>query len=229
MNKTILIVDDEKNVRDIGRAYFENAGYKVLEAANGEEALNILDREKVHLMVLDVMMPKVNGLQVLASVRAVSDLPIIMLTAKVHENDVVGAIRDGADDYIKKPFSMRELLVRVEALIRRTYKDEKEILELDHGRLQVDFERFLITENGKILDLTVKELEILKVFVNHQGSVLTREQLIEQAFGMQFDGYDRTIDTHVKNLRSKIEVNPKKPELIKTVYGLGYQFIGGQS
>lgn len=229
MKRTILIVDDEKNVRDIGRAYFENAGYDVLEAENGEVALNILDEQKVHLMVLDVMMPKINGLQVLESVRSISELPIIMLTAKVEENDVVTAIKDGADDYIKKPFSMRELLVRVEALMRRSYKDDNDLVVIDGGRIEVDFSRYTMISDGKMIDVTVKEFELLKVFVAHQGVVLSREQLIDQAFGMQYDGYDRTIDTHIKNLRSKIEVNPKKPEIIKTVYGLGYQYIGGDT
>lgn len=229
MKRTILIVDDEKNVRDIGRAYFENAGYDVLEAENGEVALNILDEQKVHLMVLDVMMPKINGLQVLESVRSISELPIIMLTAKVEENDVVTAIKDGADDYIKKPFSMRELLVRVEALMRRSYKDDNGLVVIDGGRIEVDFSRYTMISDGKMIDVTVKEFELLKVFVAHQGVVLSREQLIDQAFGMQYDGYDRTIDTHIKNLRSKIEVNPKKPEIIKTVYGLGYQYIGGDT
>jgi len=229
MKRTILIVDDEKNVRDISKAYLENAGYSVLEASDGEEALEQFENNEVHLLILDIMMPKLNGVEVLKYIRESSDVPVIMLTAKVGESDLVDSMKSGADDYVKKPFSMRELVVRVEAMMRRVYRHEKEELSLCGGRIAVNILKMKVLKDGELVDLTPNEFKILKVFIENQELVLSREQLIEKAFGMNFDGFDRTIDTHVKNLRYKLELNPKNPEMIKTVYGIGYQFFRGVS
>lgn len=228
MKRTILVVDDEKNVRDITRAYLEKAGYDVLEAADGEAALEAFQNLKVDLMILDIMMPKLNGMEVLECIRRSSDVPVIMLTAKVGESDLVEGIQTGADDYIKKPFSMRELMVRVEALMRRIYKGDKQlILEFGNGDLMVDLPKMKVMKKKRAVDLTPNEFKILKVLVENSEIVLSREQLIERAFGISFDGFDRTVDTHIKNLRHKLEDNPKKPVYIRTVYGMGYQFLEG--
>jgi len=228
MKKTILVVDDEKNVRDITKAYLENAGYNVLEAMNGEEAIHIFENEEIHLIILDVMMPKMNGMKVLEVIREYSMVPIIMLTAKVDEKDLISGMKTGADDYIKKPFSMRELMVRVEAIMRRVYqKREEKTLVFREGDLVIDILKMKVKKEGILIELTPNEFKILKVFVENYNIVLSREQLIEKAFGINFDGFDRTIDTHIKNLRQKIEDNHKSPTYIKTVYGMGYQFMKG--
>lgn len=228
MNKTVLIVDDEKNVRDISRAYLEKAGYQVFEAENGEEALDIYYAEDIHLVVLDVMMPKMNGIECLEAIRQSSEVPIIMLTAKVEEQDLIKGIQKGADDYVRKPFSIRELMVRIEGMMRRVYGfSESKPKEFAEGDLVIDYEKMLVLKKNQKVDITSHELKILKVFTENCEIVLSREQLIEKAFGLNFDGFDRTIDTHIKNLRQKIEDNPKKPTYIRTVYGMGYQFLRG--
>lgn len=228
MKKTILVVDDEKNVRDITKAYLENAGYNVIEAINGEEAIHIFENKDIHLIILDVMMPKMNGMKVVEAIRKYSMVPIIMLTAKVDEKDLIRGIKTGADDYIKKPFSMRELMVRVEAIMRRVYPEETEkLITFRKGDLVIDIPEMKVKKEGTLIELTPNEFKILKVFIRNYNIVLSREQLIEKAFGINFDGFDRTIDTHIKNLRQKIEDNHKSPTYIKTVYGMGYQFVKG--
>lgn len=228
MVKSILIVDDEQNLRDVTRAYLEKVNYQVFEAVDGLEALKIFDTEEIHLVILDVMMPKMNGIEFLEIIREYSDVPVIMLTAKVEETDLIKGIKLGADDYIKKPFSMRELMIRIEALVRRAYgRIESKVYTFREGNLVIDFGKMRVTKNGKSIEMTPNEFKIIKVFVENCELVLSRDQLIEKAFGLNFSGYDRTIDTHIKNLRQKIEDNAKTPTYIRTIYGMGYQFMKG--
>lgn len=224
--KKILIVDDEKNIRDIVKAYLEKEDYRVFTASDGIEAMEILSVEKIDLLILDLMMPNMNGEEVCARVRLRSNMPIIMLTAKVEEENVIDGIKGGADDYIKKPFSVRELMVRVAALFRRLDGSEPllEVYRYNNDDLVVDFRAMSVRKKGQEVDLTPNEFKILKTFIQNAEIVLTRNQIIEKTFGIQFDGFDRTIDSHIKNIRHKIEGSHKNPDYIKTVYSMGYKF-----
>lgn len=223
----ILVVEDEKNIMDVICAYLLKEGYRIFKSTDGEDALRVFSKENIHLIILDLMIPKVTGEEVCSRIRNISDVPIIMLTAKADEDSKIEGLNIGADDYISKPFSPRELVTRVKALLRRSYrKDNKplaEKLSFDNGRIIVELEKMLVTKNNEIVDLTTNEFKIFSVFVKNPGIVLTREQLIEDAFGYDYEGFDRTIDTHIKNIRQKLEDNPKSPAFIQTVYGVGYR------
>lgn len=225
--KHILMVDDEANIREIVSAYLRKEGYQVSEAADGVEALEIFNHTEVDLVILDRMMPKMTGEQVCARIRSKSRVPIIMLTAKVSNEDVIDGIAGGADDYIRKPFSVRELMVRIHAIFRRLDVDlpMSDITEFGEGDLYIDFKRMVFKKAGDEVALTPNEFKILKILIVNEGIVLNREQIIEKTFGIQFDGFDRTIDTHIKNLRQKLEDDPKKPAYIRTVYSMGYKFV----
>lgn len=224
--KHILVVDDEANIREITSAYLRKEGYQVSEAKDGREAVEVFDNTEVDLIVLDLMMPNMTGEEVCAYVRAKSKVPIIMLTAKVEDEDVISGIAGGADDYIRKPFSVRELVIRIHAIFRRVDTDApmSDVVELGDGDLYIDFKKMYARKAGVEIQLTPNEFKILKVLIANEGIVLNREQIIEKTFGIQFDGFDRTIDTHIKNLRHKIEKDPKKPTYIRTVYSMGYKF-----
>ncbi|NLW21645.1 MAG: response regulator transcription factor [Tissierellia bacterium] len=225
----ILVVEDEKNILEVIKTYLVKEGYSVITAEDGKNALNLFESEDIHLIILDLMLPKISGEEVCNIIRAKSDIPIIMLTAKVEEDDKVHGLSIGADDYVTKPFSPRELVGRVKALIRRSYRDSSplaEILIFNNGDLEIDLNKRLVKKRGKKVYLTTKEFDILVSLLRNPGKVFTREQLIESAFGYDYDGFDRTIDTHIKNIRQKIEDNPKNPSYIITVYGLGYKFGG---
>lgn len=227
--KTILVVDDEQKILDVVRAYLEKEDYKVITALDGESALNIFKNETVHLVVLDLMLPKISGIEVCNKIRARSTVPIIMLTAKSEEEDKIEGISIGADDYLTKPFSVRELVVRVGALIRRSYRNSEplaDVLVFNGGDLKVDIKKIQVIKNGNILNMTTYEFKILKALLTSPGQVFSREELVERAFGMDYDGVDRTIDTYIKNLRQKIEDNPKEPRYIITIYRMGYKFVG---
>lgn len=224
--KHVLVVDDEANIREIVSAYLRREGYRVSEAADGVEAMALFEQESIDLIILDLMMPKMTGEEVCAKIRSKSRVPIIMLTAKVGDEDVVNGISGGADDYIRKPFSVRELMVRIHAIFRRLDGDVPlcEVISLGNGDLVVDFTRMTFEKAGKAISLTPNEFKILKVLIANEGIVLNRDQIIEKTFGIQFDGFDRTIDTHIKNLRQKIENDQKNPRYIKTIYSMGYKF-----
>ncbi len=225
--KHIMVVDDEANIREITSAYLRKEGYSVSEACNGQEAVRIFDEENIDLIVLDLMMPKMTGEQVCSYVRSRSKVPIIMLTAKVEDEDVISGIAGGADDYIRKPFSIRELIIRIHAIFRRmsTEAPLSDVFDFAQGNLYVDFKKMVLKKYDEEISLTPNEFKILKVLIANAGIVLNREQIIEKTFGIQFDGFDRTIDTHIKNLRAKIEDDAKKPIYIRTVYGMGYKFM----
>jgi DNA-binding response OmpR family regulator len=224
----ILVVDDEENILDVVKAYLEKEDFEVIIAKDGEKALEIYNTETIHLIVLDLMLPKITGEDVCRIVRGNSYVPIIMLTAKVEEEEKIEGISIGADDYLTKPFSVRELVVRVRALLRRTYRGitpMADILTYNNGDLEIDIKKMIVKKEGKAVNLTVNEFKILKVFLTNPGQVFSREQLVEKAFGMDYDGFDRTVDTYIKNIRQKIESNSKEPIYLLTIYGMGYKFI----
>lgn len=227
-NNLILVVEDEKNISDVIKAYLEKESYRVKTAFDGEEAIDIFKSEDIDLIILDLMIPKISGEEVCSAIRNISNVPIIMLTAKSDEEDKIEGLTIGADDYIVKPFSARELVTRVKALMRRSYRTTGPLAEKlkFKGDLEIDIDKFLVIKDDKVIDLTANEFKILLALASNPKIVFTREQLINKAFGLDYDGFDRTIDTHIKNIRQKIESNPRKPEYIVTVYGVGYKFEG---
>ena len=228
-NRKILVVEDEKNILEVIEAYLLKEGFRVITAEDGEMALELFKTEKIHLIVLDLMLPKISGEEVCTTIRATSDIPIIMLTAKVDEDDKIEGLTIGADDYITKPFSPRELVSRVKALLRRSYRDSNPLAEklvFNDGDLEVDIDKMIVRKKRENIYLTSNEFKILSSLLTRPGQVFSREQLIELAFGYNYDGFDRTIDTYIKNIRQKIEDNPKSPNYIITVYGVGYKFGG---
>jgi DNA-binding response OmpR family regulator len=226
---TILVVDDEQKVLDVIEAYLIKEGFGVITASDGEEALSIFKSKQIHLIILDLMLPKISGEQVCNKIRATSSVPIIMLTAKTEEDNKIEGLAIGADDYITKPFSNRELVSRVKAIIRRTYRDTNplaQLLIINNGDLEIDIEKMIVKKQGNPIVLTSNEFKILIALLTNPGQIFSRDQLVNKAFGIDYDGFDRTIDTHIKNLRQKIEDDPKKPMYIISVYGMGYKFKG---
>ncbi len=223
----ILVVEDEKNISDVIVAYLESENYHTFVAADGKKAMDLFNQETIHLIILDLMIPVITGEEVCKRVRTISNVPIIMLTAKTEEEDKITGLSIGADDYVSKPFSPRELIGRVKALLRRSYQGRNPLAEklyFNEGDLEIDVDKMRVNKSGEEVHLTVNEFKILLTFVSNVGQVLSREQLIEASFGYDYEGFDRTIDTHIKNIRQKIEDNPKAPKYIQTVYGAGYRF-----
>lgn len=224
MTVKILVVDDEAEIVRVLRGYLEQAGYQVLTAYDGNEALRRARQEAPNLIILDLMLPGMDGIDVCRRVRESSDVPIIMITARVEETDRVLGLELGADDYVTKPFSPREVVARVRAVLRRysrSARDKDEMLVVDDLRLDVG--RRTVTCGNETADLTPSEFEILRTLMQAPGRVYTRLQLLEAAQGAAYEGYDRTIDTHIKNLRRKIEPSSCSPTYILTVHGIGYK------
>jgi DNA-binding response OmpR family regulator len=222
MTSLILVVDDEPKVARLARDYLEKDGFRVLTAADGQSALTTARREKPDLIILDLMLPHIDGREVCRILRRESDVPIIMLTALSEEIDQVTGLEIGADDYITKPFSVRTLVARVRALLRRTRGDIKAPLIIRVGRLELDAEKYAVTYNGNPLKLTPNEFKLLHLLASRPGQTLTREQLLEDLHGAA-SSFDRSVDSHIKNLRKKLEAASGKP-MIETVYGIGYRF-----
>lgn len=223
----ILIVDDEINIRELVKFNLEKAGYKVTEAADGSSAVNFARTEKPDLIILDLMLPGMDGLEVcrvLKSQRETSGIPIIMLTAKNEEIDKIIGLELGADDYMTKPFSSRELVARVKAVLRRSQKDTTPAGELTVGNLRLNFSRYEAYLGKDKLELTPKEYELLKLFITNIGKVYTREQLLEKVWGYEYFGDTRTVDVHVRHLRAKLGIEPEVADMIETVRGVGYRF-----
>lgn len=223
----ILVVDDEQKILDVVKAYLEKEGFHIVTAMDGETALNIFKTETIHLIILDLMIPKITGEEVCRKIRTFSNVPIIMLTAKVDEDEKIDGISMGADDYITKPFSVRELVVRIRALLRRSYNDiipAADVLTFNNGDLEVDIKKMLVKKQGKPVNLTTNEFKVFTVLLTNPGQVFPREDLVEKAFGIDYEGFDRTVDTYIKNIRQKIEDNDKYHKYITTVYGIGYKF-----
>ena len=224
MTKNILVVDDEKRILSLLDAYLEQQGFQVSTATNGKEALFVARHEKPDLIILDIMMPEMDGFEFMRQHRKERETPIILLTAKVEEDDKVIGLELGADDYVTKPFSPRELTSRVRAVLRRTGQSlpQREILRI--GGLTLDRDSHLVTLDETIVDLTPSEFDLLATLMASPGRTFTRLELLDQIQDTAFVGYARTIDVHIKNLRAKIEDNPRQPRYIETVYGVGYRF-----
>lgn len=222
----ILIVEDEKKISDLTRAFLEKEGYTVYQSFDGKDGLDKFKQLDIDLIILDLMIPKISGEELCSRIRSSSNIPIIMVTAKVEESEKIEGLAIGADDYITKPFSNRELVQRVKALIRRSYGDNPRATRysFEDGNLKIDIEKGVAKRGEEEIELTGSEIRILKIFLSNMGAILDRETLIEKALGMDYSGSDRTIDAHIKNIRQKIELDPKRPKYIVTVYGMGYRF-----
>ncbi|HJI99882.1 MAG TPA: response regulator transcription factor [Coriobacteriaceae bacterium] len=223
--RRILLVEDEKAIRDAVAAYLERAGYWVTPAADGQEAVDAFSLHQFDLVILDLMLPKLPGEKVCRIIRDTSDVPIIMLTAKGEVEDRIVGLELGADDYLIKPFSPRELVARVRALLRRAHIDSEPQREvLDFGGLTIDLNGHKVLVNDEEIDLTASEFKLLTTLSRYPGRVYSRMELVEKVLGYDFEGYERTIDSHVKNLRAKIGDDPRNPRWIYTVHGVGYRF-----
>jgi DNA-binding response OmpR family regulator len=224
MGKKVLIVEDDRKTARLVELYLQKDGYRVAVAANGREGLEMARRAKPDLAILDVMLPEMDGLEVCRQLRAESSLPIIMLTAKSTEEDKLNGLDIGADDYVTKPFSPRELVARVRAVLRRTAETEEDQEDVTFGDLTVSFAGHEVRKGGKPVDLTPTEFNLLGLLVRNPYRAFSRLQLVEQVFGFDYAGLERTIDVHVMNLRRKIEADPSRPRYVKTVFGVGYKF-----
>jgi two-component system alkaline phosphatase synthesis response regulator PhoP len=223
MAKKILVVDDEAKIVKVLKAYLEQSGFQVVTATDGKIALAMFMREKPDFMILDLNLPGMDGLDVCRTVRRQSNIPILMLTARVEEADKLIGLELGADDYVVKPFSPREVVARVRTIFRRADGElaQPEILRV--GDLQIDLDQHSVMISERNVELTPTEFEILVVLARQPKRVFTRMQIMELAQGNAFEGYERTIDTHIKNIRLKLEPNPKNPTYIHTVFGVGYK------
>ena len=226
VNKKIVVVDDEPSVQEVVRGYLERDGYLVYVAGSGAEGLALAERMKPGLIVLDLMLPDISGEEICREVRSRSDVPILMLTAKSAEEEKLGGLALGADDYLTKPFSPRELVARVRAILRRSSGAETPLVErmsFDEGRLAIDTVEHEVLIDGVPVDLTPNEYKLLVTLARYPGRVYSRFELINHVQGYDFEGYERTIDVHVKNLRRKIEPDPRRPRYVETVFGAGYR------
>lgn len=217
----ILVVEDDKNIQEVIGAYLLKEGFNTYTAYDGQVGLDLCKNENIHLAIIDLMLPFKSGEDLIKELRAFSNIPIIILTAKADENNRITGFTIGADDYITKPFSPKEMTLRVKALIKRVYGQD------DHYKLdgiEIDFDNLSLYKDDELIDITTNEFKLLKVLIDNKNQVLSREQLINLAFGSQYEAYNRTIDTHIKNLRRKLEDDHKNPKYIKTIYGIGYIF-----
>lgn len=229
LSKTVLVVDDEEKIISVVKSFLESKGFQVLTAENGKKAIDLFDKENISIVLLDLMMPEMTGEQVCQSLRKKSRVPIIMLTAKSEEEDMLRGLGIGADDYITKPFSLKALFARMEAVLRRSGEEVVPLYNknsFNNGDLVVDFESHSIMKQRDEVKLTPNEFKLLSTLMKYPNKVFTRDELIVSALGSDFEGYDRTIDTHIKNLRQKLEDDPKNPIYIRTIHGLGYKFGG---
>jgi DNA-binding response OmpR family regulator len=224
MTQTVLIVDDEAKLRDLLRLYLEQDGYRVVEAANGRDALFVARHEKPDLILLDIMMPQMNGYDFLRAHRKEATTPVIMLTAKIEEYDEVLGLELGADDYVTKPFGMRAVLARVRAILRRASAEPAESDILRAGEIVVDRGAHRVKIGERPVDLTPSEFALLTTLMASPGRAFSRLDLLERVAGDAYEGYERSIDVHIRNLRTKIESDPSNPQYIQTVYGMGYRF-----
>ncbi|WJH32788.1 response regulator transcription factor [Paenibacillus sp. CC-CFT747] len=229
--KTILVVDDEEKIRDVVVSYLRKEGFLTVEAATGTDALREMERTSVDLIILDLMLPDRDGEQLCQTIRMRNSVPILMLTAKASENNRIKGLSLGADDYLIKPFDPREVVARVRAILRRT--DDRELLadrlSFQDGHLVIDSLKHMVFCHGEPVNVTPNEYKLLVALAKYPQRHFTREELVDLVLGYTFDGDRRTIDQHVKNIRHKIEPDPKNPRYIVTVYGLGYRFAGGET
>ena len=224
MSQQILIVDDEPKIIKLARDYLEKSGYQVLTSGNGREALAIFRQESPAMVVLDLNLPEIDGLDVCRIIRKEADVPIIMLTARAEETDQLIGRELGADDYITKPFSPRALVARIRAVLRRAGGDLTQSHVLKISDLEIDKRGYTVLRDGEPIALSRTEFNLLLLFAESPGQAFTRAQILNQLHGFAYDGYDRSIDAHIKNLRRKLEPDPADPRYILTVYGIGYKF-----
>ena len=224
MSKTILVVDDEARLVSLIESYLTQEGYRVVKAANGRQALFVARAEKPALIILDIMMPEMDGYEFLRLHRQEAATPIILLTARVEDEEKVIGLELGADDYITKPFRPRELVARVRALLRRAGGAEPKANRLEASGVILDRETRIVLVGERAVDLTPSEFDLLAAMMAAPGKVFSRLDLLDVIQGVRYEGYERTIDTHVKNLRAKIEPNPREPRYVETIYGVGYRF-----
>ena len=223
--KTILVVDDEPKIVQLARDYLEHGGFAVLTAFDGREALALARRERPDLVVLDLGLPQRDGLDVTRDLRAESDVPIVMLTGRTEESDRIVGLELGADDYVTKPFSPKELVARVRAVLRRGERGDAPADLIRVADVVIDVPRMRVTVAGRGVELTATEFQILVALARRPGRILTRGQLLEAVRGVAFESYERAIDAHIKNIRRKLERDPHEPRYVLTVYGVGYRFI----
>ncbi|WP_138203244.1 response regulator [Haloimpatiens lingqiaonensis] len=230
MEEKILVVDDEEHIRELIKFNLEKNGYKVECAVDGNEALEYVKNNIPKLILLDLMLPGIDGYDVCKKIRGdknTSNIPIIMITAKGEEIDKILGLELGADDYITKPFSVRELIARVKAILRRVNsKDDGKVYSF--GSIFVDFQKHLVLKNGDEIDLTLKEFELLQILIENEGKVMTREILLDKIWGYEYIGETRTVDVHIRHLRKKVEEDDKNPRYIQTIRGIGYRFNLGE-
>lgn len=226
MKQKILVVDDEEKIVELINEYLTKEGYEVITASNGLEGLNAFEKHQPQLIVLDVMMPELDGLSFCREIRSKNKIPIIMLTAKTEEIDKIIGLEMGADDYLTKPFSLRELAARIKAVMRRIVSNTIVEEALIRGDLRIDLSKREVYNKQELIDLTPSEYSLLITLAEKPGRPYTRLQLLNAAWGESYEGYERAIDTHISNLRKKIEEDVSKPRYILTVYGVGYKFGG---
>jgi DNA-binding response OmpR family regulator len=224
MQKTILVVDDEERLVSLIESYLAQEGFRVVRAADGRQALAVARREKPDLIVLDIMMPEMDGYEFMRQHRQQADTPIIMLTARVEDDEKVIGLELGADDYMTKPFRPRELVARVRSVLRRAGKAENRAEVLRCADITLDREARTVQVADRFIDLTPSEFDLLAALMASPGRAFSRLDLLDFIQGVRYEGYERTVDTHVKNLRAKIEADPRSPRYVETVYGVGYRF-----
>ena len=224
MNELVLVVDDEPKIAKLAKDYLERGGFRVVTVGDGTSAVQTTRSERPDMIVLDLNLPGMDGLDVCRQIRRISDVPIIMLTARVDETDRLIGLELGADDYITKPFSPRELVARVRAVLRRAQGGVRQPGLIRVGNLDIDVDGYRVSRNGESLDLTRNEFVVLSVLAQHPGQTFSRAQLIDRRHGVAYEGFDRSVDSHIKNLRRKIEPDPSDPTYVQTVYGVGYRF-----
>lgn len=226
----ILIVDDEENILELIKFNLQALGYEVLTLNNGSDALNVIRQEKPKLVLLDLMLPGMDGYDICKEIRkdsSISYIPVIMITAKGEELDKILGLELGADDYVSKPFSVRELLARVKAVLRRT---STQVIESSYkfGEISIDFQKHEVLKSSNKIDLTLKEFELLEILIKNKGRVMTRDFLLDKIWGYEYVGETRTVDVHIRHLRQKIEEDDKSPKFIETIRGIGYRFNAGE-
>ncbi|HWI47308.1 MAG TPA: response regulator transcription factor [Rummeliibacillus sp.] len=225
--ETILIVDDEKEIRNLIAIYLKNEGYEVLEASDGEEGLSLLKKHKVHLIILDIMMPNVDGIEMCMKVREIAEMPIIMLSAKSQDMDKIVGLTLGADDYVTKPFNPLELIARIKSQLRRYIKmnrlDMMNENEIEIGDMRINTATHEVIVNNEKVKLTPREFSILELLARNQGMVMSAEQIYEKVWKEEAIQYENTVMVHIRKIRERIETNPRNPQYIKTVWGVGYK------
>lgn len=229
MIRPLLVVEDDRKIGRVVKVYLEEAGFRVVHAEKGKDAIESALKEMPLLVILDLMLPDTPGEEVIQELKEIGDFPIIMLTSKSSEEERIAGFALGADDYIVKPFSPRELVYRVKAVLKRAQKkdlSDTEPMSFNNGLLIIDGQSYQVKKKGRLVNLTPTEFKVLFSLTSTPNKVFTRDELVEKALGYQFEGYERSIDAHIKNIRQKIEDDPKNPLFILTIYGVGYRFSG---